>query len=389
MPYRAAFLLASGVVGWTVLSNRARRYRGLVWYPFVVFWSLYLVRLMLDTMSPPERLARPIGEFYLYAIGTCLLPSMAFFGRLDERTIKRALLATLLVTGAGAVATVIFNYQALGTAFGRSVGNEYLNPITLGHLAVTLIILCVYLLLQRPPAVNVPKPALWLGITLGLLCLALSASRSPVVALVVLLLLLCAHAYRRGQKLLVLALLAVVAAASPLIVNVLTSLGSELVERLTYTLGNYEQEARLGLITAAWGQFLDHPFLGSAVVEKISGNYPHNVVVESFMATGIFGGLAFTTLLLAGLGAALRLILTTRTYAWLGLLFIQSVIWANLSGSLYTHFTLWYLLAAVIGAAASKQEPPSGAHSYSRVTVKMLAASSGPSPTGSASLTQS
>lgn len=358
VPYRAAFLLVSSAVAWAVLSNARRRYGGAIWYPFLIFWMLYIVRLMHDTVYPPERLARPIGEFYLYAIGTCLLPSLAFFNRMDELTVRRALLATLIVVGAGAVATVAFNYQALGTEFGRSVGNEYLNPITVGHLAVTLVVLCAYLLLQRPPSVNVPKPLLWLGILLALPCLALSASRGPVVALTVMLLLLCVHAYRRGQKLLVIALVAVIAVASPFVIDAIAKLGSDLVERLNYTLSHYEDEARIGLVAAAWSQFLDHPIIGSAIVEKTSGNYPHNLVVESFMATGILGGLAFTMLLLAGVRAALRLILNTRVHAWLGLLFVQLAVWTNLSGSLYTHFTFWYLLAAVIGVDARDRGRP-------------------------------
>lgn len=44
---------------------------------------------------------------------------------------------------------------------------------------------------------------------------------------------------------------------------------------------------------AAWSQFLDNPIAGDSIIEKSLNFYPHNLILEILMSTGIIGGACF------------------------------------------------------------------------------------------------
>jgi O-antigen ligase len=104
----------------------------------------------------------------------------------------------------------------------------------------------------------------------------------------------------------------------------------------------------------AWEEFLDHPAFGSGLDESRTGEYPHNVVIESFMATGVLGGAAFSIILLCSSVAAAKL-MTTNATRWISLLYVQYLVSALVSGALYLSGTMWCFIAAVIGLAAARQ----------------------------------
>ncbi|MBM4258951.1 MAG: hypothetical protein FJ147_24005 [Deltaproteobacteria bacterium] len=153
----------------------------------------------------------------------------------------------------------------------------------------------------------------------------------------------------------------------------LQGIGSNIDKRIASTLERTEsgKESRLDLWQSAWEDFLDHPLAGRAMEGRYD-IYPHNLLVESFMATGMFGGGAFLWLLLLGLRAALRLIWRSHEHGWIGLLFIQMTVYGCFSGSLWSLSGFWYMLAAVLvyghGACIAGPAPTtlrSGAYVFS------------------------
>jgi O-antigen ligase len=129
----------------------------------------------------------------------------------------------------------------------------------------------------------------------------------------------------------------------------LKSLGSNIDQRIAATVERTEsgKESRLDLWQSAWEDFLDHPLTGRAMEGRYD-IYPHNLLIESFMATGMFGGGAFLWALLLGLRAAFRLIGRSSEYGWIGFLFIQMTVYGCFSGSLWSLSGFWYMLAAVL-----------------------------------------
>lgn len=107
---------------------------------------------------------------------------------------------------------------------------------------------------------------------------------------------------------------------------------------------------RTKLLTDSWKAFVKHPLLGAGI--EPLGQYPHNLIVESFLAIGIVGGMVFVSLVLISTIAAWIVLRTDRTHFWIGLLFVQHMIWAMLSGSLYGSAATWCLMAAVVARAS-------------------------------------
>jgi O-antigen ligase len=108
--------------------------------------------------------------------------------------------------------------------------------------------------------------------------------------------------------------------------------------------------SRHNLIRDAWHEYLDHAWLGSSIVERNALIYPHNAIVEAFMATGTFGGTAFMLLVVAAIYRALRFIRRDPAMAWIPICFLQQFIGAMFSGGLYGNVPLWGMMAIMLGA---------------------------------------
>ena len=107
-------------------------------------------------------------------------------------------------------------------------------------------------------------------------------------------------------------------------------------------------DSRERMFASAWQQFLEKPILGSALLEETSGFYPHNLVLEAFMATGIIGGCAYLLLIALMLNASIRLLIKADGYEWLALLAIMYLVGAQFSGSHWGFNAHWQSLVLVI-----------------------------------------
>jgi O-antigen ligase len=86
------------------------------------------------------------------------------------------------------------------------------------------------------------------------------------------------------------------------------------------------------------------------MVERNALFYPHNVIVEAFMATGTFGGTAFLLLVLIALYRAIRMIRLDPIMAWVPICFLQQLIGAMFSGGLYSNVPLWGMMGIMLGS---------------------------------------
>ena len=160
---------------------------------------------------------------------------------------------------------------------------------------------------------------------------------------------LCAFGFWRGHKLRVLLLVGILACSLPFGFAAIKEMGSNIDQRVSGTFDEMEDrsESRFDLWQGAWEDFVENPLTGRAFDGRY-GTYPHNLLLESFMATGIVGGLSFLWILLNGVQAAWQLIRHSTEHAWLGFLFFQMTVYAMFSGALWSHFGFWYILAAVL-----------------------------------------
>lgn len=368
VPFRAIVLGLSIAVVARAAMRSAQFYRGLLWAPLALFLLLYLYRLYSDAVFAPIALTMPPVEFLSFGLGVAFIPMLPFFEPLDPRARAPAIRVIQGMASVTAVLLLVIGVQQflagdlIALWHGR-FGTETLNPISVGHLGASIAILASYRLVWEPPEGALRRALLLGSLALGAATVAVSASRGPMLAGLVAIAALWFMPLRGRARLAmatVTGVLAIIVVAAA--VRAEDRLGIPIVSRVTSIAEAREDgtsSLRLTYITDAWDQFLEHPVLGSALEERNSMFYPHNINVEAFMATGIFGGVAFLVLSIAGLWASFHLLRRDPDYGWIGMLFVQALIGASTSGSIVGSPTYYAFLAAAVSTAARGVVPKS------------------------------
>lgn len=348
IPFRIFVVLLSGVI---LLEAIRGRWRMRVDVLSVLFWWIYTIRLLFDmgTGAFPE-----IGETAAFFFATVVIPAFALMASADGFDEVRTARALFLVGMVVAVGTGILNLtgrvdpELMRSQEGR-LTFEGLNAITLGHVGVTTFV--ASLALWRKPGLPGGRPVVAAGGLISLISLALSGSRGPFVSLVVVLMAYAVIRGRWGQ---------IAAAALALlfvIPSIIASHGLTLVDRFANVYTDVSALGRLDFQANAIDQGLANPILGSAYVELSSGEYPHNLTVEAFMALGIVGATLFIII-----SARSAIIAARRLRAGellLPLLFIQYLIGTQLSGALWGSAAYW-VLAVLLVCTSRMQNPRPG-----------------------------
>lgn len=365
--YKLGFLSICGIVFFQLASNRLKMCRSWIWFPIIGFWVLYTLRMIFDTYLNPISLSQEPYEYWLWAFGGSLVPMFAFMGRFGREASLTALKYSFVVAGGASVLVLaafsgeMFHGITTSVDVGR-LSLSVLNPISVGNLGGTVIILSVSIWLHKPKQNN---HWFWMAsclfsISLGLGLLLAASSRGPLLATFFALGVLTISKMRLRQAFwfsLFIPLLLVV------LVNIATVIEEETsfnpIQRVMgpseYSLDE-SVSIRLQAYAGAWDQFLESPIIGSALEERTTGFYPHNLILEAFMATGIFGGIAFFSLLAVAFFGAWKLIKSGGPFLWIGLLFLQYLIGSMFSGSLWGSSTMWVLMAGVFAASHSSKD---------------------------------
>ncbi|PAQ10178.1 hypothetical protein CIT26_09455 [Mesorhizobium temperatum] len=108
----------------------------------------------------------------------------------------------------------------------------------------------------------------------------------------------------------------------------------------------------------AWAQFLENPFFGRYVVERLTGYYPHNIYIESLMSVGLVGTVPFAIHLVMALRSSIGLIRNSEgsfAGAFVALLFIREAVGAAASGGIWSVSGFWISSFLVIVMWQSKK----------------------------------
>ncbi len=307
---------------------------------FIAFVGIYLLRLAFDLASNvPGTIFN--ASFFLVA---ALVPAIAV-ARLPIEYFEEARVAKYLA-GLGAVAlgaTLLGDVasvdveRSLLDATGR-LSLDILNPITLGHVAVSTLI-AVSVLVRERNVTDMP----WLIVGgAALQVLHMTASRGPVVALALVLLVWALFASSAAARMAVIA-----------IGTFAVSFGATLIAEEPELLGRFgsigedpSSVERILLQESALRQFLENPLTGSAHVELESLTYPHNTVFEAAMATGVIGVALFGLLLIGILVEIVRRLF--RGDRLVPLLALQYLVASQLSGALFASADFWVLAAIMV-----------------------------------------
>ncbi len=230
----------------------------------------------------------------------------------------------------------------------RLGGNERLNPILFGMLAAMLAAQSLVRLLQ-PGNLLAVKLIHIATVLLGFFNLVASASKSPVLFfLTVLFGLMIFHSRKGNKKSLFLLLFILAGGVAAIFIYGLQDMLLLLLTRFTDITDDASSLERWEMLSGGFIQFLQEPFFGSFLEEKIWKEYPHNLVVEAFMATGIIGGTIFVLFYAFALRAAFKLLFVTG-FSFISLSVLSVVILSMFSGGLSFSSDFWVVSAAGLG----------------------------------------
>lgn len=332
---------------------------------FLVFWVFYLVRVFVSLHVVEDPTSRPRFDYWMWALGACFFPSLALFanqklvviGLADVRRYLCAVCITAIVILLFSGDTTYAGSDGVAVDIGR-FNVSALNPISTGHLGVTGVLLGVALLVSGASLRKSMFAMLLIG--LGFWLAVLANSRGPLVALTTSLLFLIAARVRSKTVVIIFAMIVLVGvgfvfgeiASSPSIAAMI-----DRFQRIN-TGEDLSVSIRITSFSGAWLQFLQSPIWGDAIEERLTLYYPHNVVLEALMATGVLGGLPFCILVVSSVFYSWRIVRSEKEWIWVGLISIQFVVGAMFSGAIWQSQEFWIpmVLSLVVGRELCLEE---------------------------------
>jgi hypothetical protein len=343
IPLRIGLILLSAWV-WLTTRNPGRG-RGGLW--LAAFGIAYLVRLLWDI-----GVAQVPGavEALAFFVATVAIPAAALWRGVSSLSEAQAM--RLMFILGSAICLVALGMHTLGIGQNRSLTEatgrlsfEALNPITIGHTAVSTLIsgLCMVRNGLKPGQ----APLLIVGGLAAGTTLLLAASRGPLLCLAAAGLVFAVVTGRWfWLALITLALTPFLSAAD-----------SQMLARFSAIEQDQSALERLVLQANAIDQFLSRPVLGSAFIELELLEYPHNLFVETAMALGLVGLLLMLFVLAKAWIAIVRHVGAGQLLV--ALLFVQYFVAAQLSGAIFGHGALAAGMVLLLGANLTRK-PRSG-----------------------------
>ena len=332
-------------------------------YAFSAFWIFYVLRIFSDTTAVPAVLSKPADYYWVFAIGGSLLPVLGLWALRTEDSIDSAFKFALPIMAVGGLIVALLG----GVAVVSDSGAEYdsgrlrldaLNPISVGHFGASLAILSGWgvAVVRGGGSWVTGKMFCIFGMGLGLYLLLASASRGPLVAFLFVVLVLC-FALDIRRMLIAVPIFALVGVAMFAVAQQFQADGQfALLSRVMDSRGGDDASvsARLIAFHGGWNQFLDNPFFGSGLEERQTGTYPHSVIIEAFMATGLVGGAVFLAMIIKSLVFSWNLLASRSRYGWVALIFIQYFVGTQFSGAIYGSTTFWAFMVILLAGLGFK-----------------------------------
>jgi len=219
--------------------------------------------------------------------------------------------------------------------------------IFVGHYGLSLVVLSLYmyLFLRRKGYQYI------LGILIGVFPIYVSAARSPILALLIILSIFLILINKKKYWICFFCLLLLSLVVLYFIYK--SKIGEDLIffKRLNDAIFENNASGRSFYLNQGIEVFIKHPFLGGNALFK-DGMYPHNLFVEILMSTGLLGMALFIIYFKFVAESFFKILKNIYKYKESGILiffFLQYFILAQTSGSLYSSFEFWYFGAAVIG----------------------------------------
>ena len=326
------------------------------------FWTLYIARIAYDTVLYQGVLGRPTMHYWIWGIGSCLIPFLGIISRnarFHDIKVFRFFFAIVFIT---LILSILFG-STTKLQQGELVHTmrfqlDALNAISLGNVGGISVTLALWRLsLTRQLPMKLSQTVFFVLIAfLGLYLILLTGSRGPLIALLATSLIVAFYSSISSKIFYILFGAGLFSFGYYLLQDFSDVLGINSLDRILRlgTDRDLSSVGRLDMITTAVEDFFSSPILGAGLEVRAIAFYPHNLIIESYMATGIFGGIAFTLSLLVVLVFAKDLLKARLPGSWVAVIFMYYFILSLFSGTLYQSGFFWASIGAVLAVYRSE-----------------------------------
>ena len=366
--YRAGFLAFSIIAILYGTNRNAFGKIGVIWLPLIVFWSLYFLQIAKDCYFMKIDLGMSPSEYIQKALGMTFIPMLVFLIQMSDGENKWAFRTTWITILGCCAFSLIFYREILGQGYRMvrhsSFGAGYLiSPQLLSYIGAITVCIAEHLFLMKLKTQNskVYKVSLCGILFLGMALVLMGGTRSALLActfISVVIFLANSSESSFNYKIKV--------SIAFILIGLLFSFaiweyGSQILDRFSGLSAQLsgESEGRMSIYRDTLLQIWDSPFWGSGLEVKTTRFYPHNHILEAFMATGIFGGAAFIVLSLAAVIKSYRILKLEKAYGWIACLFLVFYFRGMFSGSIINAH-MWYAMMAVFAVAINQDPGGSG-----------------------------
>lgn len=353
VPYRAFALFISLLVIFLNIKKKVGKIHPamkVLW----IYWSALIIRIFYDTNIRTDVHVKDTVQLWMYIFGICLpamFSVMISYRFIDlDKALKWIFLGVVLT-----MMLSLFNNPVLlmpaDEITERMEGNLAFNTISFGHLGAMGIVLSLFIF-SRGRIRTIKKIGLIAVMLLSFFIMARAASRSPIVALVVILLF---WLFARGKNVVLGVSIAAIAFCLLIvfiepILNFMGNISPVLELRLRASIFEGDTSARNPLYEQAFHAFLNNPIVGEqfALFDNFGGfAYSHNIVLDSLMGLGLLGGIAIIYILWIAIKNSYTMIKNNDPHFWICLILIQQIVFNMFSGAIYYNQLLNVLLTFV------------------------------------------
>jgi len=344
---------------------------------FWIFWALYfsaIIKAMFNTSTLYH--ITPL-EYMAYSVVYSIIPFL-FFSLHQQEDISLNTFKNAIISSGFFFAIVVYLLygQLLLLGVSRISMAKYMNigftdvmsPLALSYASVLVISICTYYLLYTVLPLKI-KMYYYGTIVLSLVPFLLGASRGSVIALVLTFIITTLIKGSAKKKIISLIFLIVFFIT---VMNVAEKFQSGVFKRVLNTTetvsGGYDSESRNFMWESAWNQFLASPIWGDSIQSRIPP-YPHNIVLDVLMSTGLLGFFPFIILLINVVLKSIKIVKYRPEHGWVFIVFMQGVVQYMFSGSVYAALYFWAGMGLVLSVKIEQKYKYSRKSSFTRGTL--------------------
>ena len=306
---------------------------------FVLFTLIYLNKILFTgVVLDHNGYLKPVIRYVLDYLFFVFFPYL-FTSSIDLKQFKDVVINSFIYSGSLlALVTLFFYWELLFSGnLVRLDQIKYYNQVSINPILLSYsssVTLCLLLYRLKNITNKIIKISSIIILVICIVTFLLGSTRSSFIALILSLSFLFIRSNSKIYSLIF------VTIASPLLILIYNIGDFSLFERLSFSINDLGSNDRFPLWHMAINEFLEFPILGGLI--EVGNNWPHNILIEILMSTGLVGFIVFFLFVLSH-----RFSSTIKENSWLNILLIHALIWHLFSGSIYTSSLLFISLGFI------------------------------------------